>query len=423
MSSKIRHRLVAVGAVGLTAALVLAGCGRASEPAETSASEDGTLAEAPGFDGETITLGVLGVTSGPLAVPASTILAGEQAYYDALNAQGGIAGKYKVELKVLDTAYDGPTALQQYAASKDDVVAYTQVFGTSIANALLPDLTADGIYAIPSSSDGKLLQEEPLILTGNVAEIDAVAGLEWATQEFPDATFCYAAMDGALGVSYGEALRWTAEKLGVEIATEVVLDPAITDYTPQIQQLISSGCDVVFEKGSGAVLTPALQASAQMGLDAVWMAPYTDWTPNLKDSPLNDFLADHFVATSNAVVYGDEAEGMPQLVADHEEFSPDTLPTWLYTNGYVSAMVLAGMLERAVENGDLSREGFKSSVQSFDELNFAGIQAPQPFGPSGERGVATMINILKYDPASVTGLTTSVNDFDSELAAEYPVGG
>lgn len=423
MNSMTRSRLVAVGALGLSAALLLTGCGRGGDAPAPSGDGDGSAASAPGFDGETITLGALSVTSGPLAVPASTILSGQQAYYDAVNAEGGIAGKYPIKLQVLDTAYDGPTAVQQYSASKGDVVAYTQIFGTSIANALLPDLTEDGIYGIPSSSDGMLLQEEPLILTGNVAEIDAVAGLEWAHQEDPEGTFCYAAMDGALGESYGSALEWTAEQLGTEISSTVVLDPALTDYTPQIQQLISAGCDVVFEKGSGAVLTPALQASAQLGLDALWIAPYTDWTPNLKDSPLNDFLTEHFVATSNAVVYGDDAAGMDKLVADHEEYAADVLPTWLYTNGYVSAKIMVDFLEKAAENGDFSREGMQEVVQSFDTLDFDGIQAPQPFGPAGERGVATLINILSYSAESVTGLTVSVNEFQSEHAAEYPIGG
>jgi len=425
-----RKRVLAAGAIALTASLALAGCGRAGDtpaPAPTATGDtpaEGTLAPAPGFDGTTITLGVLGVTSGPLAVPSSTILSGMQAYYDTLNETGGVAGKYPVELLVQDTAYDGPTAVQQYAASKDKVVAYTQVFGTSITNAILPELNADGIFAIPSSGEGLLLQEPSVILTGGVAEIDGVAGLEWAASEFPGARVCFAQMDGALGVSFGKALAWTAEQLGIELGATVILDPAITDYTPQIQQLIADGCQVVFEKGSGVVLTTALQNSAQLGLDAVWIAPYSDWTPNLKDSPLNDFLLGHFYATSNEVSYGDMvAEGMADLITAHDKYSADVVPVWLYVNGYVSAKVMHDFLERAVENGDLSREGFATAVNSFEELDFLGIQAPQKFGPAGERAPATEVNILSFNPEAVTGLSVEVPSFESALAKEFPIGG
>lgn len=422
LTTATRSKALGAGAIVIAATLALAGCGRAGDNPEPTAGA-GEVTTGPGFDGTTITLGVLGVTSGPLAVPASTILDGQTAFFEALNANGGIAGKYKVELNVQDTAYDGPTAVQEYAATKDDVVAYTQVFGTSITNAILPDLTADGIFAIPSSSDGTLLQQPTIVLTGNVGEIDAISGLDWVSSEMPKARVCYAQMDGALGVSYGNALAWAAEQLKVTLGTTVVLDPKSTDYTPQIQQLIGDGCEVVFEKGSGVVLTTALQNSAQLGLDAIWIAPYTDWTPNLKDSPLNDFLKDHFYATSNAVVFGDEAPGMDALVAAHDKYTPDTLPVWLYTNGYVSAKVMADFLTRAVENGDLSREGFAAAVNSFTELDFEGIQSSQPFGPAGSRGVATQVNILKYDPKSITGLTVDVQGFDSKLAGEYKVGG
>ena len=74
-------------------------------------------------------------------------------YFDALNAKGGINGKYKVELEVLDSKYEAPTAKQQYAASKANVAAYVQILGTGMVDAILPDLATDGILAGPASLD------------------------------------------------------------------------------------------------------------------------------------------------------------------------------------------------------------------------------------------------------------------------------
>ena len=55
---------------------------------------------APGFDGTTIKLGVITPVTGSAAVIGNPLTAGNKVYFDGVNAKGGIAGKYKVELEV-----------------------------------------------------------------------------------------------------------------------------------------------------------------------------------------------------------------------------------------------------------------------------------------------------------------------------------
>src|SRR3546814_1859072 len=89
--------------------------------------------------------------TGVAAVIGNPVTEGNRVFFEALNAEGGIAGKYKVELEIADTQYQPQTAVQQYNATKDNVAAYVQVLGTGVVNALLPLLEEDGIVAGPGS--------------------------------------------------------------------------------------------------------------------------------------------------------------------------------------------------------------------------------------------------------------------------------
>src|SRR5687768_15921375 len=86
--------------------LIAGACGGRDD--EETASETGTaageeetktLVPVPGFDGTTIKVGVLTPLSGPVAAPIGIPLtAGGDVYWQRVNAEGGIAGKYKVEV-------------------------------------------------------------------------------------------------------------------------------------------------------------------------------------------------------------------------------------------------------------------------------------------------------------------------------------
>src|SRR5438552_2288260 len=87
--------------------LLLPACGR-DEPSA-----------APGFDGTTISLGVLTPLQGPVAVIGKPLTAGGEVFFEWFNAErGGVAGKYKVKLVEEDTGYDPATAIAKYQKLK-----------------------------------------------------------------------------------------------------------------------------------------------------------------------------------------------------------------------------------------------------------------------------------------------------------------
>jgi len=101
-------------AVGVTGQAAIAG----------AAPTQKTPPDVPGFNGSTIKLGAITPQSGLASVVGKPLTEGNRVYWDAKNAKGGVAGKYKVNLTIEDSQYQVETALQNYDAIKGDVVAH-----------------------------------------------------------------------------------------------------------------------------------------------------------------------------------------------------------------------------------------------------------------------------------------------------------
>ena len=86
-----------------------------------------------GVTDDTIRIGLNADLSGIFAPLVTQIVDGQEAYWEIVNANGGIAGR-QVELVVLDNGYDVPTHLENYekmsAESDDGVVMFSQSTGS-----------------------------------------------------------------------------------------------------------------------------------------------------------------------------------------------------------------------------------------------------------------------------------------------------
>lgn len=106
----------------LAAVLLAAGC--SESPPEASPPVPPQLAPAHGYDAGVFTLGVLVDLTGAAAEAESAALAGVEAYWAGVNARGGIAGLYPVELPVI--------RLDAAAASEGDTPATSDGDATAL---------------------------------------------------------------------------------------------------------------------------------------------------------------------------------------------------------------------------------------------------------------------------------------------------
>lgn len=411
----------------LGVASLAAACGGRGGDGET-AGEGGQLATAPGFDGKQFTVGAISVTSGPAAPANAPSLGGMDTYIKALNARGGIGGKYPVRLLVRDSQYDPARAVQAYTATKNDVAVYSQIFGTPHTLAVLPQLEADNAIALAGGTfDGTLVRQPNIMPVGTPYESQIINGIGYLRDQpgGRDKRVCGAGQEGALAETTEAALTYLKEQDdSLNLGVIVSLPTAGTDYTPQVQRLRRDGCEIIFVVASPVpVASNALTAGARLNYDAQWIGINTAFVAAMKDSPVFDYMLEHYIQYADNPTYGTEnVPGMKAFMDAHERYNAKAVPEWAFLSGYILMMQVDQLLTEAVRRGDVSRDGLVAAMNDLEELDMQGLQYPwASYGAPDERRLPATFGINAPDADSEIGVTVREAGIESEkLAVDYP---
>jgi ABC-type branched-subunit amino acid transport system substrate-binding protein len=409
-----------VAACALVAALGVAGCGRNDDKGGGGGS-GGAPKASTGFDGKTIKLGVLTPLSGPVAVIGLPLTAGNQVWFDKLNAAGGVAGKYKVELVKEDTAYSNEQTKAKYTKIKNDVVMFSQILGTPPTKTVLVDLKTDGIAASPASLDAAWVREPNLLPIGSTYQIQFINAASWLIENegFKDKPICMMAIESEYGQAGIEGLTYAAKELGFTIAaTARFKGTPAEDYTGQVAQLQQAKCAAVFLTSLPSNTGTIIGFAALKGLTPRWIGQSPTWVSALAASPqLAPLLQKYFYWTSEGTTWGDTSvKGMKDLIADVAKYAPAQKPDVYFVFGYSQAKGVHALLEKAVENGDLSRAGILKAIADVD-IDYEGLLGKYTYGKVAERSPSRGTVIFKVNPA-VPGALEKVDTVNSDVAAK-----
>jgi ABC-type branched-subunit amino acid transport system substrate-binding protein len=420
----------------LTALVMLAtACGGGRDDDESGGGDDeedteegGPPAEGPGFDGETIRLGVITPTSGRVAVIGEPLTNGNRAYWEYVNEElGGVAGEYQVELVIEDSAYDPPVAVQKYNQIKGDVVMFNQLLGTPVVNAVLEQLKTDGIVAQPATLDSFWVREQNLLPIGAPYQIQAINGLNWFVTEgggSEESAICSLVQDDPYGEAGQEGVDFALEQLGIDLTDTASFTVGNTDFTTQISQLQGSGCEAVWLTSTPTDTATALGKAAELGFEPTWLGQSPSWIGAFVESPLMPYLEANYVWVSEGPEYGnEEIEGMSELIRIQETYAPDQVPDTYFNFGYLESKAVHQVLEAAVENGDLSREGIVEAMNSIDELTFDGLFGDYPWGAPEDRDPPRGSSIFRPNAEKPIGLELVVEEHEAPFAPDFDFGG
>ncbi|MCQ3812948.1 MAG: ABC transporter substrate-binding protein [Acidimicrobiia bacterium] len=377
----------------------------------------------PGFDGSTIRVGVISDLSGPASIIGVPLTAGAQVYYDYVNSQGGIAGRYMIETNEQDHQYMPSIALQVYNSIKDDVVLIGQLLGTPITNAVLESLKQDNIVAAPASLDSFWVREQNLLPIGSPYQIQAINGLDWWINEGGgnvNQTYCTFVQDDPYGEAGQEGVEFAAEALGFTITESVSYVAGDTDFSAQIQQLSNAGCEVVYFVALPNVTAPALGEAASKEFAPTWISASPTWVNILALSPVAEYLQKTMIIVGEGSTWGDtEVEGMGPMLERLAEFAPDQGPDYYFTFGYLQAHAVVQVLEAAVANGDLSRQGIIDAMNSLGEVSFEGLGGDYFYGAPADRIPSTENTIFRVNPAVPNGVEAEVVGYEASFASDF----
>ena len=195
----------------------------ATEPPGTEPTVPAEILTDFGVTDDTIRIGLNADLSGIFAPLVTQIVDGQEAYWEIVNDNGGIAGR-QVELVVLDNAYDVPTHLENYeemaAESDDGVVMFSQSTGSPHTAATAEALVEDDLLAIPlswySGWADPTIGENVLELYTSYC-LESMNGLSYLAGAHDASTVAIISFPGEYGQDGAFGAKAAAEALGLEV--------------------------------------------------------------------------------------------------------------------------------------------------------------------------------------------------------------
>ncbi len=382
---------------------------------EEEAMEDEGAAEIAtdfGVDDETIRIGLSADLSGIFAGLTSPIVDAQTAYFERLNEEGGIAGR-QIELVTLDSAYDVPTHLDNYAElaeeSEDGVVMISQSTGSPHTGAIAADLAADDLVALPLSWYSGWADQD---FGGNVFELytnycfEGMNGVEFlAAQSGVDSpTLAVISLPGEYGQDGAAGAKIAAEELGLEIVFDGEALLAGDDFSGVVSELVSADPDIVWITSSPGILAQVMGGAAAQGLDAIWSGNSPSYNPALLGTEVGPALdAFYFHSTYTALWDSNDSPGMVDIVSELQTRLPESTYAVAdaYIFGWTEAIFTQAVLEQAAANGDMTRAGVVAAANEVT-VDFQGLAPDQSWFGDPNDFVVRGSFIYDIDQASAT---------------------
>lgn len=428
------RRSIAVPAV--TVALLAAGvsaCGT-GDSSSTTSSAGGKAANVQGGPGvdlaaKTISIGDINALSGPAAPLGSAVAAGHRAFFEGLNAHGGIDG-WKVKLIVKDSGYKPQEHVQLYNELQPSV-AILNSFGSPTTKAIQPQVDQQKIVTFPASFDSLWGADAVMAPVGAPYSVDIANVLDYYTQsgaKKPNIGIVY--QNDEYGADGLRGFKAAKSALGFADAGEQSFNAGDTSFTAQVQKLKAAGADAVVVVALPSATGPIVGTAATLGFHPQWILQGPAFLEQLitKDgnvgsppTPVAAALKGALV-TSFAAPWGDaQTPGMTELVADHDAYSAKLPPSIYFTLAYAQGQVQAAILRKAIRSGNLTRAGILAAKQNLGTVDLRGIApnvsyAPQP-GPPTRQSLITRI-----DPSVPGFLKAVAPDHGSEVADSLKIG-
>jgi len=370
----------------LLAGLMLLGCGgEDKKSAETSKQETGP-----------IRVGGLIDLSGPtssVGVPYSQGLVDGVKY---VNQSGGINGR-EVSFDLQDTAYNVQQGLSLYKKMVNtDKVVCIQGYGSAVTEALIRNVAKDKVPNFSASysahlTDPKKAPYNFFIAADYSTQLRAALKYfhsNWKEERAPKVAFIYP--DHPYGLAPIKGGKAYAKELGYEIVGEANVSLKAIDATTELLPLKDAAPDFCWIGGTTPSTSVILKSAKNIGLNTVFYTNIWGTDENLVKLAGDD--ANGSYSNQAAAVYGADVPGMKAI----EKITDGKPQMTHYMRGFVSVLVMAEGMKRALANGPITGETIKTSLETLRDFDPMGLAPLISYFPDDHRpNMAVFIYTIK----------------------------
>jgi ABC-type branched-subunit amino acid transport system substrate-binding protein len=432
-------------AVLAAAALVVGACGGGggtkSQPAK-GATSNGTNGKAvktdvgvtkepcPGSAHPTrgcIYLGTLSdLTTGPFAALAVPITAAQKAFWDHQNAGEGIGGAYDVDTATYtrDNKYNPETHVARYQEIQPKVLALAQSLGTPMTIAALPLYKKDNMLAVPASWWSGWKFVDNVLESGSSYCMEAMNGLDYATDEFKPKTAMAVHFAGDYGGDYANGFVIAAKARNIKVLANVETQPkaVVGSQEAAIDAIVRNKPDVVFLATAPGDMADIVGGAASRGFTGHFVGAGPTWNPGLLATPAAPAIEKQYMATFEWAPFGADTPGHKAMRAAVGEVKN---PNDGYTFGWGWQYPLKAALQGAYAAGDLTRAGVLKAVTELKSVDYEGMLPAEAgvFSGKPSETVFRQTLIVKPDKAAPTGVSVAKDFFAGPTAKGYALNG
>jgi hypothetical protein len=382
-----------------------------------------------------IYLGVISdLSDGPFAAVAIPLTQAQEDFWAVVNAAGGLDG-FDVAItpeNTIDAHYDPGEHVAGYAQIAPNVAALAQTLGTPQTQAALPDYMADNMVGAPATwwsgwefpeVDGNLILE-----AGTPYCLEAMNGFDFVVQAREGAPFSYAIakFPGDYGEDYAAGVKIAAEANGLGdpvLEVQVIPFSAGGDATinEAIVQLATAAPDVIFLSTGPREMATILGGVYQAGHQtAMYVGVGPSWnTGLLAQEALLPLLEAAYFNTQPWAGWTYDSPGHAAMreIAEANGRTPN--------NGYVAGWVfqynIKALLEQAIANGDLTRDGggIVAAVGQLEDVDYEGMMPNRSFVGDPNDIVPRESMVGRVDATSPDGMTPATPYFAGPTASAY----
>ena len=424
----VRRRMVAVLAVPLAVALAVAGC-RAQESTTPQTGKEGTKVDfgvtnepcpqAIDKSAGCIYLGTISdLTEGPFKVLAVPITDAQKAFWRRVNEQGGIGG-YEIDVTtyVKDNKYNPQIHTQVYQEIKPKILALAQTLGSPTTAAILPDLKASNLVAVPASWTSLWAFEDVVVESGTNYCIESMNSVDYAADKLGAQSVMAVHLAGDYGDDAAAGARVTAEKRGLKF-TDVKTATGQDNQAGAIDAIVSGNPDVVILTNGPTDAAVIIGQASTRGFKGRFLGTSPTWNPGLLKGPAGAAIMSLYLQSSPLQPFGADTHGHQTMRA---ALGNVPQPNEGYTAGWVFSYPLKEALKKAAENKDLTRTGLLAAVKSLTSVDYEGMlpQGAGNYSGSPNDTVVRQSEVNKPDEAAPSGVSVVEPFFTGPTAKDF----
>ena len=333
------------------------------------------VANVPGVNSNTITIGAVLDTTGPIKVICAPILAGDQLYFNKINAAEGINGRKINLVQVSDSGDSTKTkdAVRQLF-EQDNAFALFQVCGSGAANVAENYTNPKGIpFVDPIGGGSKFTDAQGKALPWvwmtqpNYGDEGHVIG-NYVTSKLHAKTVGLLYENDVLGLQQKTSLDESLQKYGGQLVASVGYSATQTDFTAAVQTLKATQPDIIVLNGLPGPTAKFVAAATGQG--------YHPSLGYLANYPMADNSWAKVLGTAGegAYVSGYTSTNSPVGQEYLQATAGDAVFSAYKFYGYINAKIFADALNKAGQN--LTRDSLRNALDhSFNNYDTG-------FGPS-----------------------------------------